>query len=187
MLPSPSGCRLGLRGYVLSRPPLRSLSLRPGDSLTIPWMALSMGFKYSVSLLPAIQATGFLALTLARLTLAEHASLSWTHNPAYGFPVPGFPGCFAPRVMRPIRLRALSAASGNPRAVAYSTSSAEAPTFSGQSEKRQDGSAFALAYILLLSSGRLMDAFIMASLPPLLTEELHHSRAPSLPGHYPGS
>ena len=61
---------------------------------TIPWMALSMGFKYSVSLLPAIQATGFLALTLARLTLAEHASLSWTHNPAYGFPVPAFPANF---------------------------------------------------------------------------------------------
>lgn len=39
-----------------------------------------MGFKYSVSLLPAIQATGPLALTLTRLTLAEHASLSWTHD-----------------------------------------------------------------------------------------------------------
>src|SRR5262245_48993908 len=26
------GCRLGLRGSVLSRPPLRSLALRPGDS-----------------------------------------------------------------------------------------------------------------------------------------------------------
>jgi hypothetical protein len=43
-------------------------------------MALSMGFKYSVSLLLAIQATGALALTLARLTLAEHASLGWTHD-----------------------------------------------------------------------------------------------------------
>jgi hypothetical protein len=40
-----------------------------------------MGFRYSVSLLPAIQATGALALTLARLTLAEHASLRWTNNP----------------------------------------------------------------------------------------------------------
>ena len=53
-----------------------------------------------------------------------------TSNPAYGFPVPGFPGCFAPRVMGPIRLGALSAAAGNHRAVAYSTYSAEAPTFS---------------------------------------------------------
>src|SRR5271166_2028923 len=80
MLPSPYDRGLSLRGLAFSGPPLRSLSLRPGDSLTIPWMALSMGFKYSVSLLPAIQATGALALTLARLTLAEHASLSWTHN-----------------------------------------------------------------------------------------------------------
>ena len=167
MLPSPYDRGLGLRGHEFSGPPLRSLSLRPGDSLTIPLMALSMGFKYSVSLLLAIQATGSLALTLARLTLAEHASLGWTHvgsrtgaptvgsggsskafalglspaplvtfpapatsNPAYGFPVPGFPGCFAPRVMGPIRLRALSVTAGNHRAVAYSTSSAEAPTFS---------------------------------------------------------
>jgi len=43
-------------------------------------------------------------------------------NPAYGFPVLGFPGCFAPRVMGPIRLRALSAWAGNHKAVAYSTS-----------------------------------------------------------------
>src|SRR5271166_2803145 len=79
MLPSPYDRGLSLRGLAFSGPPLRSLSLRPGDSLTIPWMALSMGFRYSVSLLPAIQATGSLALTLARLTLAEHASLRWTH------------------------------------------------------------------------------------------------------------
>jgi len=71
-------------------------------------MALSMGFRYLVSLLPAIQATGFLALTLARLTLAEHASLRWTHNPAYGFPVPGFPANFSWRVMKPIALAVLS-------------------------------------------------------------------------------
>ena len=32
MLPSPSGWGLGLRGYALSRPLLRSLLLRPGDS-----------------------------------------------------------------------------------------------------------------------------------------------------------
>ena len=80
MPPSPYDRGLGLRGHEFSGPPLRSLSLRPGDSLTVPWMALSMGFKYSVSLLPAIQATGPLALTLARLTLAEHASLGWTHD-----------------------------------------------------------------------------------------------------------
>src|SRR5262249_43826066 len=43
--PSPSGCGLGLRGFALSGPPLRSLALRPGDSLTIPRMAWSMGFR----------------------------------------------------------------------------------------------------------------------------------------------
>src|SRR6201993_4522682 len=31
MLPSPSSCGLGLRGYSLSRPHSRSLLLRPGD------------------------------------------------------------------------------------------------------------------------------------------------------------
>ena len=31
--------------YYLSRPPMGSLALRPGDSLTIPKMALSVGFK----------------------------------------------------------------------------------------------------------------------------------------------
>ncbi|MCW7077311.1 MAG: hypothetical protein OCU18_08560 [Candidatus Syntrophoarchaeum sp.] len=39
-----------------------------------------MSFRYSVSLLPAIQATGLLILALAGLTPAEHASLCWTHN-----------------------------------------------------------------------------------------------------------
>ena len=34
MLPSPYGCGLGLWGFALSGPPMRSLSLRPGDSLT---------------------------------------------------------------------------------------------------------------------------------------------------------
>jgi len=38
-------------------------------------MALSMGFRPSVSLQSAIQATGFLVLTLAGLTPAEDASL----------------------------------------------------------------------------------------------------------------
>jgi hypothetical protein len=80
MLPSPYGCGLGLRGLSLSGPPVRLLSLRPGNSLTIPRMALSMGFRSSVSLQSAIQATGLLALTPAGLTPAEHASLRWTHN-----------------------------------------------------------------------------------------------------------
>ena len=38
---------------------LRSLALRPGDSLTMPSMALWMGFRRSVSLAPAIVLRGF--------------------------------------------------------------------------------------------------------------------------------
>ena len=49
MLPSPDHSGLSLRINILSRPPLGSLALRPGDSLTIPWMALSVGFIRFVS------------------------------------------------------------------------------------------------------------------------------------------
>src|SRR5437867_6435277 len=54
----------------------RSLALRPGDSLTIPLMALSIGFRVSVSLHPAIQATGRLALAPAGLAPASRTCLS---------------------------------------------------------------------------------------------------------------
>src|SRR6266571_282385 len=64
--------------YFLSRPPMGSLSLRPGDSLTIPRMALSIGFRNSVSFLPAIQAKRLLTLTLVGLSPTEHARLTWT-------------------------------------------------------------------------------------------------------------
>ena len=56
-----------------------SLSLRPGDSLTIPRMALSIGFIRFVSSTDAIQATGLLTLAPVGLTPTEHASLRWTH------------------------------------------------------------------------------------------------------------
>ena len=56
-----------------------SLALRPGDSLTIPWMALSVSFIRFVSSTDATQATRLLTLTLAGLTPTEHASLRWTH------------------------------------------------------------------------------------------------------------
>jgi hypothetical protein len=59
MLPSPLRWRFGLRGYTLSGSPLRSLALRPGDSLTMPSLALGMGFRRSVSLAPAIVLRGF--------------------------------------------------------------------------------------------------------------------------------
>ena len=56
-----------------------SLSLRPGDSLTIPWMALSVGFIRFVSSTDATQATRLLTLALVGLAPTEHASLRWTH------------------------------------------------------------------------------------------------------------
>jgi len=79
MLPSPRTRGLGLRGLFLSRPPMGSLALRPGDSLTIPWMALSVSFIRFVSSTDATQATRLLTLALVGLTPTEHASLRWTH------------------------------------------------------------------------------------------------------------
>src|SRR3954451_11053522 len=46
---------------------------------------------HSVSLLPAIQATGVSALPPAGLTPAEHISLTWTHNRACNFAAHGSP------------------------------------------------------------------------------------------------
>ena len=65
-----------------------SLSLRPGDSLTIPWMALSVGFIRFVSSTDATQATRLLTLALVGLTPTEHASLRWTHSSAIILYVP---------------------------------------------------------------------------------------------------
>ena len=56
------------------------LSLRPGDSLTIPWMALSVGFIRFVSSTDATRATGLLTLTLVGLIPTEHVCLVWTHS-----------------------------------------------------------------------------------------------------------
>ena len=63
-------------GLEFSGPPLRSLTLRPGNSLPILPMGLSMGFRASVSLRPAIQATGPLALAPVGLPPTEHVCLS---------------------------------------------------------------------------------------------------------------
>ena len=52
-------------------------------------MTLSIGFRISVSLHPAILATGLLAFTPTGLSPAEHASLRWTHIPACGSLAPG--------------------------------------------------------------------------------------------------
>ena len=54
-------------------------------------------------------------------------------------------------------------------------------------QKRQDGSAFALTYILRLSSCRLMGAFVISPLPRVLAEGSMCSRAPWLHGRYPAS
>src|SRR5271157_2246810 len=79
MLPSPQPRGLGLRSFSVSRPPVGSLALRPGDSLTIPKMALSVGFIRFVSSTDTTQAKGLLTSTPVGLTPTEHVSLSWTH------------------------------------------------------------------------------------------------------------
>src|SRR5262249_43506278 len=82
---------LGLRGYSLSGPPVRSLALRPGDSPAIPKMTVSMGFR-SFGFPPACHPCyGASALTPAGLTPAEHISLTWTHNRTGGSPASGSP------------------------------------------------------------------------------------------------
>src|SRR5579864_4651998 len=54
-------------------------------------------------------------------------------------------------------------------------------------QKRQVDSAFALTYILLLKSCRLIGDFVISPLPPVWLEFVHNSRASSLHGHYPAS
>ena len=51
-----------------------SLALRPSDLLTILKMALSIGYRSSVSFLSAIQATGLLTFAPVGLSPTEHAS-----------------------------------------------------------------------------------------------------------------
>jgi hypothetical protein len=90
MLCWPYGSELDLWGFHFSRPNLRLLSLRPDDLLTILKMALSIGFRNSVSLLSAIQATRLLTFASVGLSPTEHSSLSWTHFRTAGFPQYGF-------------------------------------------------------------------------------------------------
>jgi hypothetical protein len=56
-----------------------SLTLRPDNSLTIPRMALSVGFIRFVSSTNATQATGVLTIPPVGLAPTEHASLRWSH------------------------------------------------------------------------------------------------------------
>jgi len=56
------------------------LALRPGNSLTALSAALSLDSSSSVSFPTPNLATGFLLLSLAGLSPAEHTSLCWTYN-----------------------------------------------------------------------------------------------------------
>jgi hypothetical protein len=69
-----------------SRPPTGSFALRPGDSLTIPRMALSIGFRSSVAFPPAIQATELLTFAPVGLSPTEHASFCWTRTLSFATP-----------------------------------------------------------------------------------------------------
>src|SRR5262244_3126946 len=60
-------------------------------------------------------------------------------------------------------------------------------TWTYKPQKRQDVSAFALTYSLRLRSCKLIDAFVISSLPSRLKETLQSSRVPSLRGRYPTS
>jgi len=75
--PEPESSASGV--IIFSRPPLGSLALRPGDSLAIPKMALSVGFIRFVSSTDATLTTGLLTLTLVGLIPTEHVCLVWTH------------------------------------------------------------------------------------------------------------
>ena len=77
--PTEAGSALGSSPFEAT---LRSLLLRPGDSLISPREILSMGFRILVSLHLAIQTTGLLTLAPAGLSPAEHTSLYWTYNRA---------------------------------------------------------------------------------------------------------
>src|SRR6201981_3216068 len=60
-------------------------------------------------------------------------------------------------------------------------------TWTYSPQKRQDVSVFALTYSLRLRSCKLMDVFVISSLPSRLKETLQSSRVPSLRGRYPTS
>lgn len=70
------------------------------------------------------------------------------------------------------------------RSPRYSTSSSQSRSDSSVSSQTGALSAFALRYILRLSSCRLMEGFITPPLPHLVVEELRLSMAPSLHPHY---
>ena len=72
---------LSLRVFCFSRPPVRSLSLRPGNSPATPYGGRVNGLQVIVFSPPCHPCYGALALTPAGLSPAERASLCWTHKP----------------------------------------------------------------------------------------------------------
>ena len=64
----------------VSRSPMRSLSLRPNDSLTILRMALSIDSRGSVSFPPGYPSYRTLTFVLVGLTPTEYTSLRWTYK-----------------------------------------------------------------------------------------------------------
>src|SRR5271170_3161586 len=79
MLPSPYGCRLGPRGYSLSRPQRVHFCYGP-VTRGLPWGDLVdrlQSFSFHHLCYPNY---GALTFTPAGLSPAEHASLRWTHN-----------------------------------------------------------------------------------------------------------
>ena len=71
---------LSLRAFYLSRPPVRSLSLRSGNSPTTPYGGRVNGLQVIGSSPPCHPNYRALALTPAGLSPAERASLCWTHQ-----------------------------------------------------------------------------------------------------------
>jgi hypothetical protein len=88
-MPSSSyGQGLDLRGFILSRLPLRSLALRPGNSLTILYDGFVDGLQrlgFSPRCHPSYRAQ---ALTLVGLLPTEQSRLTWTHVRTPPFPIP---------------------------------------------------------------------------------------------------
>ena len=96
MLPSPYGCRLGPRGYSLSRPQRVHFCYGP-VTRGLPWGDLVdrlQSFSFHHLCYPNY---GALTSTPAGLSPAEHASLRWTHNRTCRFPASGFQAGFTAR------------------------------------------------------------------------------------------
>src|SRR5437879_11784854 len=90
MLPSLYGRELGLRGSAFRGHICIHFRCGPMTCSPSLKMALSIGFRDSISLLSTIQATRSLTLPLVGLSPTEHTSFSWTHFRKAGFPRYGF-------------------------------------------------------------------------------------------------